>query len=86
MPKLIQSWRGFIKREYFTNIAWAIRCTYHPTLEAMPGQLVFGRDMILDIPYVANWNKITSDKVLITYDSIRRKLTPCREGPFEIIQ
>ena len=28
---------------------YAIRCTYHTTLQATPGQLVFGRDMILPI-------------------------------------
>ena len=30
-------------------IVCAIRCTYHTTLQATPGQLVFGRDMILPI-------------------------------------
>jgi hypothetical protein len=48
--------------EYLAQVAWAIRCTYHNTLKATPGQLVYGRGMILDIPYTANWSKINSRK------------------------
>ena len=40
------------------NIAYAIRSTYHTTTEATPGQLVFGRDMLFDIPFTADWTKI----------------------------
>eukprot|EP00957_Ditylum_brightwellii_P080919 6155499-Ditylum_brightwellii.AAC.1 len=46
--------------KYLANTAWAIRCACHTTLEAMPGQLVYSRDMILEILYVADWNKITN--------------------------
>ena len=35
-----------------------MRSLYHRTLDATPGQLVFGRDMLFDIPYVADWAKI----------------------------
>ncbi len=38
--------------------AWAIRSTYHTTLQATPGQLVFGRDMLLSIPFRADWARI----------------------------
>ena len=31
--------------EILASIAYAIRCSYHSTLQATPGQLVFGRDM-----------------------------------------
>ena len=48
--------------EYLANIAREVWCTYHTTLEAMPGQLVYSWDMILDNPYVADWNKITQKK------------------------
>ena len=33
--------------EVLSAAAYAIRCTFHTTLQATPGQLVFGRDMIL---------------------------------------
>ena len=42
----------------FTRIAYAIRCAYHTTLQATPGQLVFGRDMILPIQFRADWTQI----------------------------
>ena len=41
-----------------TNAAWAIRSTYHTVLKASPGAAIFGRDMLFDIPYIADWNKI----------------------------
>jgi hypothetical protein len=37
---------------------YAIRSTYHTTLQATPCQLVFGRDMIHNISFRANWNQI----------------------------
>ena len=35
--------------------SWAIRSSYHSTLKATPGQLVFGRDMLLNIKFKAGW-------------------------------
>jgi hypothetical protein len=43
--------------DYFLqSIAWAIRSTYHTTLQATPCQLVFDRDMIHNIAFKANWD------------------------------
>ena len=36
------------------NAVWAIRSTYHTVLKASPGAAVFGRDMLFDIPFVAD--------------------------------
>jgi hypothetical protein len=41
-----------------TNVSWAIRSTYHTVLKASPGAAIFGRDMLFDIPYIADWKKI----------------------------
>jgi len=41
-----------------TNVSWAIRSTYHTVLKASPGVAVFGRDMLFDIPSIADWRKI----------------------------
>ena len=43
---------------FLTNVACAIRSTYHTVLNAFPGAAIFGRDMLLDIPFLADWNKI----------------------------
>jgi hypothetical protein len=39
-------------------VKWALNSTYHTTLEATPGQLAFGRDMIMPTSYIANWHLI----------------------------
>jgi hypothetical protein len=43
---------------FLDNAAWAISSTYHMVLKASPGAAIFGCDMLFDIPFVANWNKI----------------------------
>ena len=43
---------------FIDNAAWAIRSTYHTVLKASPGAAVFGRDMLFDIPLIADWHKI----------------------------
>ena len=44
--------------QFITDAAWAIRSTYHTVLKATPGEAVFGRDMLFDIPFVADWSEI----------------------------
>ena len=43
-----------------TNMSWAICSTYHTVLKvkASPGAAIFGRDMLFNIPYIADWKKI----------------------------
>ena len=47
---------------FLTAKAYAIRSTYHTTLQATPGQLVFGRDMILPIQFKADWAQLALRK------------------------
>jgi transposase InsO family protein len=49
-------------RSFISAASWAIRSTYHTTLQATPGQLVFGRDMLLSIPFRADWAQIKIQK------------------------
>jgi hypothetical protein len=45
--------------DYFLqSTVWAIRSTYHPTLQATPYQLVFGKDMIYNIAFRVNLDKV----------------------------
>ena len=37
--------------ELLGSVAWAICSTHHTTLQATPGQLVFGRDMLLNLKF-----------------------------------
>ncbi len=43
---------------FLDSTAWAIRSTYHTVLKASPGAAIFGRDMLFDIWFVADWCKI----------------------------
>ncbi len=47
---------------FLTNAAWAICSTYHTVLKASPGAAIFGWDMLFDIPFLADWNKIGDQK------------------------
>lgn len=55
-----------------TSIAYAVRCSFHSTLKATPGQLVFGRDMLLDLKFEPNYTQTWAQKQQrINYDNIR---------------
>jgi len=43
---------------FLTNAALAIHSTNHTILKASPGAAIFGQDMLCDIPFLADWNKI----------------------------
>ena len=57
--------------------AFAIQSTYHTTLQATPGQLVFGRDMILNLTHMANWKFITEWKQCIINANNKRENAKC---------
>jgi hypothetical protein len=42
---------------FLNNVAWAIQSTYHTVLKASPGAAIFGRNMLFNIPFIADWNK-----------------------------
>ena len=48
--------------EVLSSVAWAIRASYHSTLQSTPSQLVFGRDMLFNIKKTINWKLITNNK------------------------
>jgi hypothetical protein len=51
---------------FLSDAAWAIRSTYHTVLKASPGAAIFGRDMLFDIPFIADWKKIGEYRQLLT--------------------
>jgi len=44
--------------DFLVNAAWALCSTYHTVVKSTPGPAVFGRDMLFDTPYVADWTAI----------------------------
>jgi hypothetical protein len=43
---------------FLSDTAWAVRSTYHRVLKSSPGAAIFGQDMLFDIPFIADWQKI----------------------------
>jgi hypothetical protein len=43
---------------FLSDAAWAVHSTYHTVLKASPGAAIFGRDMLFDILFIADWQKI----------------------------
>ena len=41
--------------DFIVDTSWAICSTYHTVIKASPGTAIFGRDVIFDIPYIADW-------------------------------
>jgi hypothetical protein len=53
---------------FLADAAWAICSTHHTVLKASPGAAIFGRDMLFDITFIADWKTIGEH---------RQKLTDC---------
>ncbi len=43
---------------FLSDATWAGCSTYHTVLKASPGAAIFGRDMLFDISFLADWQKI----------------------------
>ena len=50
--------------DFIVNAAWALRSTYHTVLKSSPGAAIFGRDMMFDLPYLADWTAIGQQRQL----------------------
>ena len=54
---------------------FAVRATYHTTLQASPMQLVFGQDANLNIKHVSDWEHIRQRKQLrINHNNMRENM------------
>ena len=63
-------WSGILAATMF-----AVHATYHTTLQASQMQLVFGRDSILNIKHVADWEHIRQRKqLLINHNNMRENM------------
>ena len=58
---------------FLANASWAIRSTHHSVLRSSPGAAIFGRDMLFDIPHIADWNKIGEFRQAQTDRSVHRE-------------
>jgi hypothetical protein len=51
---------------FLSDAAWAVCSTYHTVLKTSPGTAIFGRDMLFDIPFIADWHKIEEHRQRLT--------------------
>ncbi len=58
---------------FLDNAAWAIRSTHHMVLKASPGAAIFGRAMLFNILFVADWYKIGERRQSLTNRGNQRK-------------
>jgi hypothetical protein len=51
---------------FLSDAAWAVCSTYHTVLKASSGAVIFGRDMLFDIPFIADWQMIGEHRQQLT--------------------
>jgi hypothetical protein len=51
---------------FLSDTAWAVCSTYYTVHKASPGTAIFGRDMLFDIPFIADWQKIREHRQRLT--------------------
>ncbi len=51
---------------FLSDAAWAVCSTYHTVLNTSPGAAIFGQDMLFDIPFIADWQKIGEHRQRLT--------------------
>eukprot|EP00956_Cyclotella_meneghiniana_P023037 scaffold44195_cov23-Cyclotella_meneghiniana.AAC.4 len=44
--------------DVLNDAAWSVSSTYHTVPKSSPGAAIFGRDMLFDVPFLADWKKI----------------------------
>ncbi len=51
---------------YLSDAAWAVCSIYHTMLKASPGAAIFGWDMLFNIPFIADRQKIGERRQRLT--------------------
>ena len=62
----------------------ALRCAVSTPLQATPGSLAFGRDMFLNVPYIADWQLIQSRRQQLVDEALRKMNTKRRSYDYKI--
>jgi hypothetical protein len=61
---------------FLSSAVYAIRSTFHTTLKATPGKLVFGRDMVLPITVMSDWGGLSNNTKNKWLKIIEEKMLP----------
>ena len=63
--------------DFLTNTAWAVCSTHHTVLNTSPGAAIFGRDMLFDVPFLADWKQIVENRQKQTERNTERENNAC---------
>jgi hypothetical protein len=70
--------------DFLDNATWAISSTYHTVLQASPGAVIFGRDMLFNVLFVADWNKNGEYRQSLTDHSNQREKAQCIDYDYKV--
>jgi hypothetical protein len=56
-----------------SNAMHTMRAGVHTTLGSSPGNLVFNRDMLFNIPFIADWHAITQRREHLIHENLMRE-------------
>jgi hypothetical protein len=70
---------------FFDNVTWAICSTYHTILKASSGTAIFGRNMLFNILFMADWHKIGERRQSLTDCGNRHKNSKCIDYDNKVI-
>ena len=73
-------------KDILASVAYAIHSMYHATLKETPDQLVFGRDMIQPIQYIAEWDLIRKNKQKVINENNLRENSKRVDYDYEVGQ
>ena len=57
---------------------------FHTVLKASPGAAIFGWDMLFDIPFLADWNKIGDHRQCQTDLNTECEIRSCRDWDYAV--
>ena len=69
---------------FLSAAAYAIRSTYHTTLEATPAELVFGRNMLLPVQFKADWEAIRARRQRLIVENNKRENASRLEHTYKV--
>jgi hypothetical protein len=69
---------------FLTDATQAICSTYHAVLKASTGAAIFGRDMLFDIPFRADWITIGEHRQCQTDLNMKRENCSCHDWDYKV--
>ena len=66
-----EPWSGILR-----DTAFVVQRMYHTMMQYMPGHMVFGRDMVLNTPFISDWEDMRRRKKKIIDKITRLKTKP----------